>query len=90
MPEVEVELRHVPTKTCEKCGGHKWWCKVGYRKVDLNESFDDGKGTGIDVQNVEPIKCHTCENVDALELVPSYMTKMFFKPKAGQKHPKHV
>lgn len=90
MGEIVVELRHVPTKTCEKCGGHRFWCKVSYSDdIDLNESFDDGIGIGTDVRGVEPVKCHTCENADALDLVPSSMVKAFFNPKANQKTPKH-
>lgn len=90
MGEIEVELRHVPTKTCEKCGQHRFWCKVTYSdEIDLKESFDDGQGTGSDVRGVEPIKCYTCENADAMDLVPSHMAKMFFNPRAGQKKPKH-
>ena len=90
MGEIVVELRHVPVKTCETCGGHHFWCKVSYSdEIDLKESFDDGTGIGVDVRKVEPVKCYDCENADAASLVPSYMQKAFFKPKANQLKPKH-
>ena len=89
MGEIEVELRHVPAKTCEKCGGHHFWCKVAYKEIDLKESFDGGIGIGSDVAKVEPIKCYTCENADASDLVPTHMQKAFYNPKGNQLRPKH-